>query len=253
MAESNSDASGAAPSESISVSTHQYASTSSFLWSPLASLFSSRATEHVNVTVNSSPSPSLPIGAASANQGATSPQDASSSAFRWLSSLASVFAQREVEGSILVQLESRANFGAIGTASSAQTKEFELTEHVKDLNNVLRDRILATLTGISESEISGRGGKDSDEMAVEIDEGFVYMSSNGGGMQTEEGDYLMYGHVAFPLSLHGHLLSIGVRPHDIQQALDLHDSNPDKAVDWILSTKLTSTKSTPMILFTINL
>lgn len=75
----------------------------------------------------------------------------------------------------------------------------------------------------------------TDETSVAVDEGFVYISQHSSGMQTEDGDYVMYGHVAIPALVHQHLLSRGIKPKDIQLALDEHDSNPDHAIDWLLT------------------
>lgn len=109
----------------------------------------------------------------------------------------------------------------------------------------MRERILEILSGQVNAAISAKDSNDS-EPNVSVDEGFVYMSNMSGGMTTEDGDYVLFGHVAFPSALYKYLLSLGIKAYQIQQALDSHDSNPDKAIEWLLSTKISNSKSTSL-------
>lgn len=139
-------------------------------------------------------------------------------------------------------MESRGNGFGIATENSLIKHEFEVSNASKELNVLLRERILELLTGEVRAKISDAQASTS-EPSIAVDEGFVYMSNNGGGMTTEDGDYVLFGHVAFPSTLYQYLASLGIRPYQIQQALDKHDFNPDKAIEWLLSTKISSSKS----------
>lgn len=247
MAESQRPRNSGAPSTlsgsgTPSTSPPPSASTSS-IWSPLTSWFGSRPTDAPKPRTSSPASALLPPSSASTNLNSTSSADGSSTAFKWLSSLASVFVTKEVQGSICVSFESYAGGFALGADNSLDKHEFELFNAATDLNPLIRERILELLTGESRPSISSMN-VDSAEPNIAVDEGFVYMSNNGGGMTTEDGDYVLFGHVAFPSALYQYLLSLGIRPYQIQQALDSHDSNPDKAIEWLLTTKVTSSKST---------
>lgn len=102
----------------------------------------------------------------------------------------------------------------------------------------IKARILALIRGeglATNSPDKALDSPENDATRVAVDEGFVYISHSSPGMQTEDGDYVMYGHVAIPALLHQDLFSRGIRPKDIQLALDQHDSNPDHAIDWLLN------------------
>lgn len=247
MAESQRPRNSGAPSPltasgTPSISPPPSASTSS-IWSPLTSWFGSRPNEAPKPRTSSSSSASLPPSSASVNATSSSLTEGSSTAFKWLSSLASVFVTKEVQGSIYVSFEAYTGGFTLGADNILDKHEFELFNAATELNPLIRERILELLTGENLRPISSMN-VDNAETNIAVDEGFVYMSNNGGGMTTEDGDYVLFGHVAFPSTLYQYLLSLGIRPYQIQQALDTHDSNPDKAIEWLLSTKITSSKST---------
>jgi hypothetical protein len=148
-----------------------------------------------------------------------------------------------VKGSISVSFDADPGLPGPDLAEHLIKHEFQLVEEVKDLNLHLRSRIAAFLSGEEDEVLTAAETAPIDQSTVSIDEGFVYMSNSHSGMQTEKGDYVMYRHVAIPSSLHQHLLSKGIRPRHIQDALELHDSNPDVAINWLLNNK-NLTKST---------
>lgn len=124
-----------------------------------------------------------------------------------------------------------------------QKLEFNVSEAMTNLNPYLQARILSLLTGEQDSGVLASDGSVLQETSVSVDEGFVYMSNNEAGMATEEGDYVMYGHVAIPSPMNAYLLSQGIRPHQIQESLERHNSNPDQAIEWLLSNNKSPNKN----------
>lgn len=128
------------------------------------------------------------------------------------------------------------------TSNGLQQFEFIVSDETKDLNSVIKARILSFLTGDQNWTVSAFNELEAPERTIAIDEGYVYISNNPAGTTTEDGDYVMYGHVAIPSPLHQHLAQQGFLPHHIQDALERHHSNPDHAIDWLLSNKKSSKK-----------
>lgn len=123
-------------------------------------------------------------------------------------------------------------------------------EAVKDLDHLIQAQILSYVdNGAPPSpSASSHDSTESETLAI-VDDGFVYIEHQHSGMQTETGDYVMYGHIAIPASFHSQLMSSGLRPSQLQEALEKHDSNPDRAIDWLLEQQLSKTEGSFVLAF----